>query len=405
MYLVGILGCCILLYGPLLIAAAVVLARHPQLLPLVLAAAFVALLSPFLTGLLYLAIKRASLAPLFIVVSVTVSEVLRVWLLLIFYRVELLTRRHGQLLAFSPMRFALVSAAVGYGFGAVSAMRGAGTLLDSTRRLTFYTRGTTAYDLGLCPRLPLLMHSTLQSFMLLLCQVAWGVMTGQAVAALQEPRQPRRGWRRLLCLCGGSAYDRAAVVVDQLEPCPDTPSTPMEGDVPPRSPGAEKTPPPPPSLAPLCMEEEPPAPAFHERVQRTQREEEAADGEADDAKMAEGYLGPLPAPVVATNDGGGSQPLLSPQERPPTPLPEPTLLYKTPLLAVASLGAAFLLHLGFALASLLNLAAHNVGRRGEGSLRGCVVSLPLQATITAASLLWMAALIRLERARVTCAGV
>ncbi|ESL09259.1 hypothetical protein TRSC58_03024 [Trypanosoma rangeli SC58] len=408
MHWIGIVGCCILIYGPLVIASVAALATHPQLLLLALSALLVALLGSFITALLFLATKRAPLAPLLVVVSVTVTGVLRVGLLFVLYRAESLARSYGQLLASSPMRFALVSAAVGCSFGAVSAMRGTGTLLDSTQRLKFYTKGTTTYDMNVCPRLPLLMHSALQSFMLLLCQVAWAVMTGQAVAALQLLRQPQRAWRQLLYFCGGNTSGGTAAVLDALEPCSDAPDTPMEADISPQPETAEQAPPSPSPLASPCVEGELPATSFCERVQRTEREakeEEEEKEEERDAKRAEKYLHPASSLTVEPNHSAGFEPLLSQQEKQPVSLPEPTLLYKHPLLAVASLSAAFVLHLLFALASLLNLAARNAGTRSGAPPRGCVVSLPLQATITLVSLLWMAALIRLERARVTCEGV
>ncbi|KAF8296406.1 putative Aph-1 protein [Trypanosoma cruzi] len=396
MYLTGMLGCGLLLYAPLLIASFAAIATHPQLLLLALSVVLVALFVPFISGVLYLVMKPVALLPLLILVDVTITEFLRVWLLFTLYRVESVTRSYGQLIVASPMRFALVSAAVGCGFGAISVLRGAGTLFDSTQRMTFYTRGTTAYDLNVCPRLPLLMHSTLQAFLLLLCQVAWAVMTGQAVTALQKLQQPQKAWRRLLLFYRVNTSKKKLPAVDELEPLRGSPDTQINVDTPPQQKKREEAPP---LVTHISEDEEPHRVCPREWVDNTEQREKEGDGDGEERGE---FVCFIKTPQVAMKDDGGSQPLLPPREQEETQLPEPTLLRSKPLLAVASLLAPFLLHLLFAMFSLFNSGAYNKATQKEVPRRGCVISLPLQASVTAISLLWMAGIIHVERARVAC---
>ncbi|EKF30451.1 hypothetical protein MOQ_005738 [Trypanosoma cruzi marinkellei] len=398
MHFTGMLGCGLLLYAPLLIASFAAISTHPQLLLLALSVVLVALVGPVINGFLYLAIKPVALVPFLIFIDVTVTEFLRVLLLFTLYRVESVTRRCGQLLAASPMRFALVSATVGCGFGAVSALRGAGTLFDSTQRMTFYTRGTTAYNLNVCPRLPLLIHSTLQAFLLLLCQVAWGVMTGQAVTTLQKLQQPQKAWRRFLLFYRVNISKKRLLVVDELEPLRGTPDTQMDVDTPPQQEKGEEAPP---FVTSISEDEEPHRVCSREGVDTTEQQEKEGGGENETRGE---FVCFIKTPTVAMKDDGGSEPLLPPREQEEMQLPEPTLLHTKPLLAVASLLAPFLLHLLFAMFSLFNSGAYDEVRQKDVPRRGCVMSLPLQASVTAVSLVWMAGIIHVERTRVNCLG-
>lgn len=389
MHFSGIVGCGLLLYAPLFFASAAALAVHPQLLLVALSAAFVAFIGLFLTALFYLLLQQSAPASLFVVFYVVVTGVLRVLLFFGLYRGECAARRYGQLFVASSIRFALVAAAVGCGFGAVSTLRGAGTLLDATRRLSFYTEGTTAYNLNACPRLPLLVHSAIQAFLMFCAQVAWAVMTGQAVAALQRAQH---SWREcLLCDCD-CAPDASGVIVEGPEFSQGLPRTPgLAG--PSRNSGTAER------LSSSFV----PCATKHVETSIEHACERGHHAGREEAEEAEGAENRPHSPAPGAGDGtitggnGGGRPLLAPQNNHESWLSQPTLLYRAPFLAVLSLIAVFALHLLFSLASVLNTGAYDDVAQEEIPWRGCVASLPIQAAVTVVSLLWMAGILHMER--------
>ncbi|RHW71862.1 Aph-1 protein [Trypanosoma brucei equiperdum] len=418
MHFIGIVGCFLFLYSPLCLLTAVSLRAYPQLLIIALFGAVSAYVSLLLTGILYTIVQNVrtedhtnAISYVVVLIQVCTSILFRVMLFVFLYRLERFARGYGQLIAKSSSRFALTSAAVGCGMGMVSSLRGAGTLLDATRRLEFYTDGTTLYDFNICPQMPLLQHAVLQAFLLLLCHIAWAVMTGQGVVALLVRRDKRRTLFDPLSdtLLGTDDYsgdypNRAAdVLVTNYNPdVVDNPqpagNAVIEGESPAAAGGEGLTSS---GTAPAVVSEQEP---WGYQLNQPQREEEEGTNllttssdkgpktqeVGDEERISEQDTG-----VDTQDDGYGPSAQQSTQLLSKS-LQEPTVLHRAPTVAVASLVSAAALQLSFSLFSLLSTGAYNYKTMEEVPFRGCMVTLPAQAAITAASLNAMFGLLRAE---------
>ncbi|KAH9598248.1 hypothetical protein LSM04_008615 [Trypanosoma melophagium] len=429
MYLSGIIGSFLLLYAPLVICGVASAVYKPQLLVVALFGAGASLLSFLITGLFYNILlslfpsytnTSLFLATVVVIVHVAAAGALRVYLFTGLLRVEGYARVFGQLLNASPLRFAFVAVAAGCGFGALSALRGAGTLMDATRRLTFYTAGTTAYNMRICPQLPLLLHSTLQAFLMLFAQIAWAVMTGQAIAALQEV-PVKEAWRMFIRSCCFCCRQQTSCVEDiVLESSDDVfymplrPASPDVGEMISAVKSTEST-----GVVEYVDSVRQTRKSTHSPQRETEvphgtqsetipsleegREREVVEGKGSEFTQSneEELLETIKRTTQETEKEEavtGSASVNNEEELPPQLLlPKRTLLVETPSIALASLIASILLHLLFALASLLNRGAYNDETHEEVPLRGCAVSLPFQAFITAVSLIWMSFLLYNEK--------
>lgn len=111
-------------------------------------------------------------------------------------------RRNKQMLLVSYYRFVPVGATVGLGYAGASLLLTSGTLLDADVQLAglqtkghFFpalasspslwntARSVTAYDLHVCPQLPVVVHRSLQSFLYSIGNMLWGIIHCIAIAA------------------------------------------------------------------------------------------------------------------------------------------------------------------------------------------------------------------------------
>lgn len=227
------LGSFLLLFAPYLVACGESLHR-PQLLIIWLTAACAAYVVALLSSLFFLVVTvggveitshpssltAASAHSLPVAVAVVLVQVVlqcvaRLAVLYAVLRVQTVLRREHQLIVWSEHRFVPTAAAVGFGFGFVSTALSGGAFFDAARRLSHYTTAVTAYNVNVCPQLPTLIHLSVQCFLLSISHVAWGVMAGQSIAALNEfgiARYAERLWQRVrLQTTESNAFD---VVID-----------------------------------------------------------------------------------------------------------------------------------------------------------------------------------------------
>nr|CCC90839.1 conserved hypothetical protein [Trypanosoma congolense IL3000] len=407
MHFEGIIGCFVLLYLPLCVLVAASFRTYPQLILVALLGAFTSYSSLLVTGIFYTVLqallpheKTSLVAYVVVLVNTVISTVFRGVCVLVIYRVECAARRYGQTVAKSSFRFAIISAAVGCGMGSVSSLRGSGTLLDATQRLTFYTDGTTLYDFSVCPRMPLLQHSVLQASLLLVCHIAWSVMTGQGMVAVMIRRDQRK-----LAASSSPNPSFSAEVYPCEAPMKAAGDVALEGrEVP--LPGANRDEHDPADTggceaygnkmhpATDAAGNDPSTRGVHAESHHPgflQREEQ----HSSDRPVCEPPSGQLPVgkdSLMSCGEvNGGDNAEAAAEVHNKTPLlpcklQEPTVLHKAPSVAVASVVGASVLQFAFAFSSLLNSGAYNYATMEEVPYRGCATSLPFQILITTASL-------------------
>eukprot|EP00796_Vickermania_ingenoplastis_P012113 gene12113-8337_t len=238
MFPAGELGCALLLYGPYAIIGAATLARLPQLFIIFLAALLWSYLLVYcLTALLFESIRPPTavawspwctpappvhwLVPMQVVLWLFQQLCVfasRSLLILVLLRANQWLRRDHQVLVECDFRFTPVGCAVGLGYGAASMLLSSGPLLSATRSFGAAASGVTAYDLHVCPGVPLIFFRCTQSLLYTFANAAWGIVHGIAIAALYQQgflaSSPENGGGVPL-LARASPPSRAAVPVSK----------------------------------------------------------------------------------------------------------------------------------------------------------------------------------------------
>ncbi|KAG8346402.1 hypothetical protein TRVL_02771 [Trypanosoma vivax] len=418
MHLVGIVGCYLLIYVPLLTLLFISLRKRPQLIVIAMMGAFVAYLALMVTGALYLVLQSIPILSdnpastyMIVVVHLMATSVLRALLFIILHRVECFAKSHGQVLTTSSICFASISAAVGCGFGSVASLHGGGAFLDATQRLNIYTSGTTAYNLQACPQFSMLEHSVLQSFMFFFCHISWSVMAGQGVVALDKLQKMQGGKRIGHCLfdyflrysccfcCFHNDYSQEYESLDTTDSpvisCSLDKMTVLSPILPPesRDQGAEQVDDGKDPIIKEILKENGNVTLQREEIE-TARFLVAGEGN-DSTGVAVPGLGGLKECMVESEKfrcGGELDPILPPEQ-----LPEPTFLHRVPSVALMSIIGASIFQLAFSLTSVMNsigLSENEVLQVPLSS--GCVTSLGLQGVITTASFVAMGAIVKKE---------
>lgn len=116
-------------------------------------------------------------------------------------------RRDHQVLISTRFRFTPIGCVVGLGYGAASLLLSIGFILDAELQLVgSRERGSwfslspqssaansiTAYDLHVCPQMPVLVHRSLQALLFSLSSASWGIVHGICVAAVYQKRKEAR---------------------------------------------------------------------------------------------------------------------------------------------------------------------------------------------------------------------
>lgn len=249
MFILGRVACALILYGPYCIVGSAIFKSKPQLLLIWLGAVIWAYITSYwITSLLFSSIHSTNnydgvpvllggsensvmlwmpwcIAPFTLATKYFSSFNLRVkwikitifvfqqivqfcsktffFLLLLYFDSTL--RRDNQVLLRSSFRFVPVGATVGLGFAAASLLVSSGALLDSELQLVglqskghFFralasspsiwmtARSVTAYDLHVCPQLPVVVHRSIESFLFSIASMTWSIIHSSAVAAFYE---------------------------------------------------------------------------------------------------------------------------------------------------------------------------------------------------------------------------
>lgn len=403
MYTSGIIGCLVLLYGPYAIAAVLVMLRQkPQLVVVWLMSALCSVASLILVGVLYAAVQArttgsgAALPAVLVLLQLLLQLPLRFAVFALWQFVQRQLRHERQVMVWSSRRMTPVSCAVGLGFGFTSMLVTGGLMLDATRQFAHYTPGAAAYNLDVCPQLPVLLQTSLQSFLLTLCHASWGVSTGQPALALREfgvRAYFTDLWRRI-----GPSSGVTAIIVSENDLLNSNggsdsfrefaaPHRPVQLPA-----AAEKQP-----AVHGTPDEDEPLPA-HGHTPRTREEHESSD-EATAGPVAAVSSGgvddtdadpPRPSQVLAASTATGSgQPRRLVRVRPYQGIiPADTVLTEHLDVAFASIVLTLVFQILFSCLSLFHAGAFSNARMSEVATRGCVVSLPLQLVITMLSVLW-----------------
>ncbi|CCW66659.1 unnamed protein product [Phytomonas sp. Hart1] len=404
-------GCFLLLFAPYLIAFVKIERWSPQLITIVLSGACAGILSLVITTVLMKGLKwvcgatswTPGLAGVVIFTQVGIQFTLKGVVIWSWVWVQERLRRERQVLVSCKCRFAPVSGALGLGFAMVSTWSTGGVLFDAYRQLSHFSPYAAAYDLDVCPQLPMLVHSSFQCAMLTLCHVSWGIMAGQPFVALAQygVRAYLGGLRRRL----RPFYVpmREVNIVDIRSGSDDSAPEAKQSDETIGNGGPN-----------LGTESLMSAVATNDTKRKSIPEGLETDFQSLTREEIEGASrglekSPEQVPKVKPReDAEGHSLSVEPKEAPATASDAATTtnIFEGPLYrydGVIPADTIFLLHLDFALLSLVfaftlqvifsmisisHSGALDVATYVEVPTRGCVVSLPIQIVVLTVSVLW-----------------
>jgi hypothetical protein len=219
MELIGIIGVCLITYGPVLAVFMTYLRRHPQLFILLLFGAFAGVVALSSSSILYQFPLR-QFPMMRVMISSLLQMGIRAVLFVIVRTLEQKLEKRRMKLYVSYFKRAPVSFVIGLGFGlAVSVIQ-----FGTSVAFEFTTPYSTWYDLNRCAKIPLLLYQGIISLLFVSFNVCCTMIVFAACSQFTEGMDPDASCAVRVWICTVPmtliwGIHVAAAMVASLSPC------------------------------------------------------------------------------------------------------------------------------------------------------------------------------------------